>query len=111
MEIKKDMDEQYEKIMLHIKKRFLEKGLHPDLVAGATHTKPFERRFPRSHGAKQVQEELGLDDEDDKKGVLGKVANAALDKYEKKNRSWRNWRHCWSVVDGMPWERENLQSL
>lgn len=86
MEIKKDMDEQYEKIMLHIKKRFLEKGLHPDLVAGATHTKPFERRFPRSHGAKQVQEELGLDDEDDKKGVLGKVANAALDKYEKKKQ-------------------------
>lgn len=86
VEIKKDMDDQYEQIMLKIKKRFLEKGLHPDLVAGATHTPAFQRRFPRSNLTQVQEDSAGAEDEDEKKGLLGKFANDALDKFEKKKQ-------------------------
>ena len=55
--------------------RFLEQGLHPDLVAGATHTKDFARRFPRSNLA-QVQEEALVDEEDPLKESRAEVQRA-----------------------------------
>jgi len=86
-QLKAEMDEQYEDIMLRVKKRFLEKGLHPDLIGSATNTEPYKRKFPRRNLVNR-EEDLGSDGEaeGESKKLLGKVANEALDKMEKKKQ-------------------------
>eukprot|EP00437_Effrenium_voratum_P014679 CAMPEP_0181455574 /NCGR_PEP_ID=MMETSP1110-20121109/30828_1 /TAXON_ID=174948 /ORGANISM="Symbiodinium sp., Strain CCMP421" /LENGTH=756 /DNA_ID=CAMNT_0023579963 /DNA_START=75 /DNA_END=2342 /DNA_ORIENTATION=+ len=86
-QLKAEMDEQYEDIMLRVKKRFLEKGLHPDLIGAATNTEPYQRKFPRRNLVNKA-EDAGSDGETEgeSKKLLGKVANEALDKMEKKKQ-------------------------
>ncbi|CAJ1407266.1 unnamed protein product [Effrenium voratum] len=81
-EMKKDIDMQYEHIMLMLKKK---QGLPPDLVGGATHTPAFQRRFARSTLSQVREEDSGSEDEDDKSWVQ-KIAGEAIDKYEKKKQ-------------------------
>jgi len=86
--MKKDMDEQYENIMLKVKKKFLEKGLHPDVIGAATHTEPFQRKFPRTNlvKVKEAENTSQGEVEDDPRRTLSVAAMEAMDKLEKKKQ-------------------------
>eukprot|EP00930_Biecheleria_cincta_P056569 TRINITY_DN42655_c0_g1_i1.p1 TRINITY_DN42655_c0_g1~~TRINITY_DN42655_c0_g1_i1.p1 ORF type:complete len:1205 (+),score=181.91 TRINITY_DN42655_c0_g1_i1:147-3617(+) len=56
-------DQEYERIIMRMKKQFMEQGLPPDIVGNITNTQPFKRRFPRTNVPEIKEEESGSDGE------------------------------------------------
>eukprot|EP00441_Pelagodinium_beii_P047351 CAMPEP_0197621842 /NCGR_PEP_ID=MMETSP1338-20131121/2280_1 /TAXON_ID=43686 ORGANISM="Pelagodinium beii, Strain RCC1491" /NCGR_SAMPLE_ID=MMETSP1338 /ASSEMBLY_ACC=CAM_ASM_000754 /LENGTH=1182 /DNA_ID=CAMNT_0043191393 /DNA_START=58 /DNA_END=3606 /DNA_ORIENTATION=- len=82
-------DEEYDKQMAKLKRRFIERGMPPELAGGATNTKPFERRFPRTNVVYVEEEDSGSDPENEdetKKLLLGKLKRDNMNVFEKQRQ-------------------------
>jgi len=74
-----EVDEKYDKTMLEVKTKLMEKGLKPDLIADATNTLPFQRRFPRTNIVDAKEEDSGSDGEGEESQAIRAEAQAKND--------------------------------